>query len=121
MYTMSEQDTTIRISREEKQTLDAARNVWEQRNGKRISAGEFIRFLAARFLAEAGRLPPTAGQQGNVIAAHEARPARPEPVSPGPQVYLVNCWRCGGPIAWRVDLGLEGACPYCGALLRLIV
>jgi len=126
MYTcwrnqVSEGDTTVRISREEKQALDAARNIWEEQNSRRISAGEFIRILAARYLAEAGRQPSSAGQGGNLIAAQEARPIQPGAVTPGPQVYLVNCWRCNGQIGWRMDLGLQGVCPYCGAWLHLVI
>lgn len=118
---MSNEDTTVRISREAKQALDVARNIWEEQNGRRISAGEFIHILAARCLAEAGRHPPSAGQGGNLIAVQEARPIQPGAVTPGPQVYLVNCWCCGGQIAWRLDLGPQGACPYCGAWLQLII
>ena len=118
---MSEEDTTVRISRVEKQTLDAARNIWEEKNGRRISAGEFIRILAARYLAEARRQPPSADQGGNLIAVQGVRPIQSGAVTPGPQVYLVNCWRCGGQIGWRMGLGLQGACPYCGAWLQLVI
>lgn len=117
---MSEEDTTVRISREEKNVLDAARNAWEDYNGQRISAGEFVRVLAARYLAEVGKPPPERGNNG-LIATLEARAAEPQVVSPGPPVYLVTCWRCGGKIAWRMDLGIQGGCPYCGALIRLML
>lgn len=59
--------------------------------------------------------------QAEAPVAEEVQPVEMQSVNPGPQVYLVNCWRCGGQIAWRLDLGSEGTCPYCGALLRLIV
>jgi len=53
--------------------------------------------------------------------AEEAQRVEMQSVNPGPQVYLVNCWRCGGQLAWRLDLGPQGGCPYCGAWLRLII
>jgi len=51
---MPEEDTTIRISREEKQALDMARNAWEKQVGRRVTAGEFVRFLSERYLREVG-------------------------------------------------------------------
>jgi len=118
---MPEEDTTLRISREEKKILDTARNIWEEQNGSRISAGEFVRLLAARHLAEVGKPPPLGEQGRGLIAAQEAKATEAEAVTLGPQVHLVTCYRCGGQIAWRLDLGPQGACPYCGALLRLNV
>lgn len=115
---MAEEDTTMRISRAEKQVFDTARNIWEEQNGRRISAGEFVRLLAARYLNEVGKPPPFTGATGPV-AIQGVRPLEAETVSPGPQVYLVTCCRCGGQIAWRMDLGIQGRCPYCGVTLRL--
>lgn len=118
---MSEEDTTLRISREEKKILDTARNFWEEQNSSRISSGEFVRFLAARYLAEIGKPPPLVEQGLGLVAAQEIKAAKAGAVPPGPQVYLVTCYRCGGQIGWRLDLGPEGTCPYCGVLLRLIM
>lgn len=115
---MMDEDTTVRISRVEKQVLDTARTIWEEVNGRRISAGEFVRFLAARYLNEAGKPPPSIGA-GGPVATQGVRPLEAETVSPGPQVYLVTCCRCGGQIAWRMDMGTQGRCPYCGVTLRL--
>ena len=53
------------------------------------------------------------------MQAEEAQPVEMKSVTPGPEVRLVNCWRCGGQIAWRLDLGPRGVCPYCGAWLQL--
>lgn len=52
-------------------------------------------------------------------AAEEIQPVQMQDINPGPPVYLVNCQRCGGQIAWRLDLGPRGGCPYCGAWLQL--
>ena len=113
-----DEDTTVRISRVEKQVLDAARTIWEEQNGRRISAGEFVRFLAAHYLNEIGKPPPSIGD-GGPVAAQGVRPLEAETVSPGPQVYLVTCCRCGGQVAWQMDRGIQGRCPYCGVTLRL--
>ena len=48
-------------------------------------------------------------------------PVQPQDVNPGPPVYLVSCRHCGGQIAWRLDMGPRGGCPYCGAWLQLTV
>lgn len=53
-------------------------------------------------------------------AAQGIQPVEMQNVNAGPQVTLVNCWRCGGQIAWSLNLGLRGACPYCGALIQLV-
>ena len=52
--------------------------------------------------------------------AEEAQPVEAKNVTAGPPVYLVLCWRCSGQIAWRLDLGSVGSCPYCGAWCRLV-
>lgn len=73
---------------------------------------------------EAARRPRVEGiikpMQVETPVAEEARPVEMQSVIPGPQVYLVNCSRCGGQIAWRLDLGPRGVCPYCGAWLQLV-
>jgi len=116
------EDTSIRMSWEQKQVLDAARNAWERDSGRRIAAGEFVRIVAERYLAEVGKSPLLDMARGTpgLVAAQEVRPAEAQAVAPGPQVFLVSCRRCGGEIAWRTEWGLEGRCPYCGILLRLL-
>ena len=73
---------------------------------------------------EAARRPSIQGviepMQAEMPAIEEAQSVEMKDVTPGPQVYLVNCWRCGGQIAWRLDLGPRGGCPYCGAWLQLV-
>ena len=73
---------------------------------------------------EAARRPKVEGvirpMQVETPTAKDVQPAEIKNVVPGPQVYLVNCWRCGGQIAWRLDFGQQGGCPYCGAWLRLV-
>jgi len=119
---MVEEDTTIRISKEEKQVLDMARALWQRQVGRAITTGEFVHFLAERYVSEvgvqakSGKPPPASG----FVAAQEIRPAQPQEVSPGPQVFLVSCARCGGNIGWNVQLGSEGFCPYCGVYLRMV-
>lgn len=116
------EDTSIRISWEQKQVLDAARNAWERDSGHRIAAGEFVRIVAERYLSEVGKSPLLGMARGTpgLVAAQEVRQAGAQAVAPGPQVFLVSCRRCGGQIAWCTDWGLEGKCPYCGILLRLL-
>ena len=118
---MPEDDTTIRISREEKQALDMARNAWEKQVGRRVTAGEFVRFLSERYLREVGDDSKGAKPKSTsgLIAVQQVKSAEPQSVSPGPQVFLVACTRCGGQIGWRPDLSSEGYCPYCGIYLRL--
>ena len=92
--------------------------------------GEFMeRYVEPAFVKlwrqkEAARRPRVEGvirpMQVESPVAEEAEPVEMQSVIPGPQVYLVNCWRCGGQIAWRVDLGTRGGCPYCGAWLQLV-
>jgi len=118
---MVNQDTSIRISREEKQALDEARSLWERQIGRHITAGEFIRILADRYLQELSgdikaRKKP---KSPNLMAVQEARLAQAQTVSPGPRVSLVTCVRCGGQIGWRTEQA-DGYCPYCGVYLRLL-
>jgi hypothetical protein len=54
-------------------------------------------------------------------AAEGVEPVEMKGVASGAPVYLVNCWRCGGQISWRLDLGHVGGCPYCGAWLQLVL
>jgi len=107
---MTEEDTTIRISKEEKQVK------------RKITAGEFVRFLAEHYLKglekETRREKAAAGSR--LVALQEMKLAQPQAVAPGPQVSLVTCVRCGGQIGWRVDLGPDGYCPHCGIYLRLM-
>lgn len=119
---MKEKDTTLRISKEEKQILERARTAWEKQVGRKITAGEFVRLLAEHYLRELKR---EARREKTLTASHlvplqEMRPAQPEIVAPGPQVSLVTCVRCGGQIGWRLDLSSDGYCPHCGIYLRLM-
>ena len=74
---------------------------------------------------KAAKRPKIAGVMRPMAAeaptAEEAQPIPTQDVNPGPPVYLVSCWHCGGQIAWRLDLGPRGGCPYCGAWLQLKV
>lgn len=63
---------------------------------------------------------PITAMEAKTPAAEEIQPVEMQSVSAGPQVTLVNCWRCQGQIAWRLDLGPRGACPYCSALIQLV-
>jgi hypothetical protein len=73
---------------------------------------------------EAAKRPKVEGimraTEADIPTAEEVQPLHMQDVNPGPPVYLVNCYRCGGQIAWRLDLGPRGGCPYCGAWLRLV-
>ncbi len=116
---MAGEDTTIRISREEKAALERARDVWERKAGRRVGAGEFVRILAERYLAEAERETSEGAEPVAPVGAQGIRPAQALEVAQGPQASLVRCARCGGQIGWRLDLGSQGFCPHCGALLQL--
>lgn len=119
---MPEEDSTVRISKEEKQVLETARAAWEKQVKRKITAGEFVRFLAEHYLkglereTKRGKAPRGSG----LVAVQEMKPTQPQAVAPGPQVSLVTCVRCGGQIGWRVDLGSDGYCPHCGIYLRLM-
>jgi hypothetical protein len=72
---------------------------------------------------EAAKRPSVQGairpMQAETPAAEEVQPVEIQNVDPGPQVYLIKCWRCHGQIAWRLELGPRGGCPYCGAWIQL--
>ncbi len=74
---------------------------------------------------EAAKRPKIAGvmrpMEAEAPTVEKVLPVQPQDVNPGPPVYLVNCRHCGGQIAWRLDLGPRGGCPYCGAWLQLTV
>jgi hypothetical protein len=72
---------------------------------------------------EAARRPVVKGVQPLELKTPVAEGVEPviiQNVETGPHVYLINCWRCGGQISWRVDLGTRGGCPYCGAWCQLV-
>ena len=73
---------------------------------------------AARRASVQGVISP---MQAETPEVEEAQPLEIGNVSAGPKVYLVNCWRCGGQIAWQIDLGSAGGCPYCGARCQLVI
>ena len=74
---------------------------------------------------KAAKRPKIAGVmkplEAKAPTVEEIQPVQTRNVNPGPPVYLVSCWHCGGQIAWRLDLGPRGGCPYCGAWLQLKV
>ena len=57
-------------------------------------------------------------QEGTSLAQF-VKPPEPTVVKPESQIQPVVCPRCAGQISWNIDLGLEGACPYCGLFLKL--
>jgi hypothetical protein len=119
---MPEEDSTLRISKEEKQILETARAAWEKQVDRKITAGEFVRFLAEYYLK--GLEKEAKGEKSatgsRLVPLQEMKPAQPQVVAPGPQVSLVTCVGCGKQIGWRVDLGPDGYCPHCGIYLRLM-
>ncbi|MDO8715352.1 MAG: hypothetical protein Q7J73_00825 [Dehalococcoidales bacterium] len=74
---------------------------------------------------KAAKRPKVAGvirtMEAKTPTVEKVLPVQTQDVNPGPPVYLINCWNCSGQIAWRVDLGTRGGCPYCGAWLQLTV
>jgi|GEM_PF-2195111 len=119
---MPEEDSTLRISKEEKQVLEKARDAWEKQVGRKITAGEFVRFLAEHYLKglEKESKQEKAAAGSHLVPLQEMKPAQPQVVAPGPQVSLVTCVRCGKQIGWRLDLSSDGYCPHCGIYLRLM-
>lgn len=99
-----EDQTTIALLSNEKQALEEAKCYYEQANNRRISTGEFVKFLAEQYLGEQG--------QRGLMQAHEARPVEAIAVPPGQMSYTVNCPVCSGVISWPVGLP-SGHCPYC--------
>lgn len=98
-----------------------ARNAWEKQVERRVTAGEFVRFLSERYLRDVGDISKGAKptKTPGLIAVQQMKPTESQSVSPGPQVLLVTCTRCGGQIGWRADVSSEGHCPYCGIYLKL--
>ena len=99
-----EDQTTVAVLGEEKRALDEAKALFEQENGRRVSTGEFVKYLAEEYLGSRGRRGVVAAQQAEVVTS--------TPVQPGQMAYLVNCPLCGGSISWPVGLR-TGFCPHC--------
>jgi len=72
-------------------------------------------------MRRAGAKGVVRAMQAETTVAEEVQPVEVRDVPRGPEVYLINCWHCGGQIAWRTDLGFQGSCPYCGALIQLTI
>ncbi|MDP3063143.1 MAG: hypothetical protein Q8O40_08040 [Chloroflexota bacterium] len=99
-----EDQTTIAVLANEKRTLDEAKALFEQESGRKMSTGEFVKFLAERYLGSRG--------QRSVVVAQQAEVVTSTPVPPGQMAYLVNCPLCTGQISWPVGLR-SGFCPHC--------
>lgn len=85
---------------------------------ERRPASEILRLLITDWME---RMPPDLlkGEAGGGFRALEARAE--QQTSPTQAVCPVLCWRCHGRIDWRMELGPQGFCPYCGAFIDLRV
>jgi hypothetical protein len=98
------------------QQLKAAFEEAAQREGR--PASEILRLLITEWME---RMHPdlvrrkTTGEFVPLEAKTEQETAPTQPV------YPVLCWRCHGQIDWRIELGPQGYCPYCGAFIDLRV
>jgi len=101
-----------RISRQLKAAFEEA----AQREGR--PASEILRLLITDWMermypdllkaeASGGFKPMEAGSEQHTVPTQAISP--------------VMCWRCHGRIDWRMELGPQGYCPYCGAFIDLRV
>jgi len=108
-----EDQKMVAVLADEKKILEAAKSVYEQRTGERISAGVFIRLLCEQFLR-------TSKQGDLLLAAQEARVQEAQAVAPGPVSYQIYCPRCGRVISWPAGLP-SGYCPYPDCAIFLVM
>ena len=109
---MLEELIQTRLTRQLKTAFEEA----AKREGR--PASELLRLLIAEWVE---RMHPDllVGLVGGELGALEGRPA--QEMAPTQPVYPVLCWRCHGRIDWRLNLGPQGFCPYCGAFIDLRV
>ena len=103
-----EDQTTIALLGDEKKVVEEAKRHYEQRQGRRLSTGQFVKMLAEEYLGRQGQRSP--------VAAQQAEPVTATPVPPGQTAYLLSCPVCGGAISWPIGLR-SGYCPHCRRLL----
>ena len=103
-----EDQTTIALLADEKGVVEDAKRHYEQKQGRRLSTGQFVKLLAEEYLGRQGQRSPVVAQQVEPVSA--------TPVPPGQTAYLVNCPICGGVISWPIGLR-SGYCPHCRRFL----
>ncbi|MFC1909960.1 hypothetical protein ACFLXC_01545 [Chloroflexota bacterium] len=103
-----EDQTTIALLAHEKGALEEAKRYYEEKQGRHLSTGEFVKLLAEEYLGREGRRNP--------VVAQQAQPVNAMAVPPGQTAYLLKCPLCGGAISWPIGLR-SGACPYCKRFL----
>jgi hypothetical protein len=108
---MLEELVQTRISRQLKAAFEEA----AQREGR--PASEILRLLITDWMERMH--PNLLKREGGGFRPLEAKAE--QETSPTQAVCPVLCWRCHGRIDWRMDLGPQGFCPYCGASIDLRV
>ena len=103
-----EDQTTIALLADEKKVVEEAKRHYEQKQGRHLSTGQFVKLMAEEYLGREGQRSP--------VAAQQAAPVSGTPVPPGQTAYLVNCPVCGGTISWPIGLR-SGYCPHCRRFL----
>lgn len=103
-----EDQTTIALLADGKRVVEEAKKHYEEKQGRRLSAGQFVKLLAEEYMGKEGQRSP--------VAAQQIEPVNAVPVSPGQTAYLLNCPICGVSISWPIGLR-SGYCPHCRRFL----
>jgi hypothetical protein len=101
-----------RISRQLKAGFEAA----AQREG--LPASEILRLLITEWMQ---RMHPELLKEEGGGGFRVPEASAEQETSPTQAVCKVLCWHCHGWIEWRMELGPQGFCPYCGAFIDLRV
>ena len=101
-----------RISRRLKAAFEEA----ARREGR--PASEILRLLITDWVE---RMHPDLLEReaGGEISTLEAKVH--QEMAPTRPVYPVLCWRCHGRVEWRLELGPQGWCPFCGSFIDIRV
>ena len=108
---MLNQLVQTRISPQLKEAFEEA----AQREGS--PASEILRLLITEWVER--RHPDLLKEEAGGFRPMES--GSEQQTAPTQAIAPVMCWRCHGRIDWRMELGPQGYCPYCGAFIDLRV